>query len=171
MGRPKPELFLDRIVAAARPVSAKVVAVQRLAGEAAPIATIYESAHEHDGPLFGIERALEDATSRCLIVAVDYPLVTTELLGYLAAAAPDSPMVVPIWRGRPQPLCAIYDPAILPLVRERIASGRLSLGGLIDEVPATMIAEETLRARFDGELLLNVNTPAELNEAEALYGK
>lgn len=172
MGQSKPELFLKRVVAAAQPVFDEVIAVQRPGGPAASIETIFETPHRDEGPIFGIARALLHAGGRrCAVVAVDYPLVTRELLQYLVKASAGAMMTVPVWGGRPQPLCGIYDPAILPLIRSRLAAGKRDVIGLIDEVPAKMIDEQTLRARFEGQPLLNVNTPAELEEAEALYGK
>ncbi|HEX6158935.1 MAG TPA: NTP transferase domain-containing protein, partial [Thermoanaerobaculia bacterium] len=65
MGQSKAALFLDRIAAAARPLFDEVVAVQRPGGERASIRTIFEEPHEHDGAIFGIARALDDAKGRC----------------------------------------------------------------------------------------------------------
>lgn len=172
MGTSKAELFLERIAAAARPVFEEVLAVHRPDGEPLPIRTIFEPSHEGEGPVFGLRRALEDAPERCMIVAVDYPMITTELLSWIVgrAAASTAPAVVPVWHGHPQMLCAIYDPSLLPLVDVRVAAGELDLRGLIAEAGAEMIAEDELRSRFPGEPLFNVNTPEELREAERLDG-
>jgi molybdopterin-guanine dinucleotide biosynthesis protein A len=172
MGTSKAELFLERIAAAARPVFDEVLAVHRADGEPLPIRTIFEPSHEGEGPVFGLRRALEDAPERCMIVAVDYPMITTDLLSWIVdrAAASTAPAVVPVWHGHPQLLCAIYDPSLLPLVDRRIAAGELDLRGLIAEAGAEMIAEDELRSRFPGEPLFNVNTPEELREAERLDG-
>jgi molybdopterin-guanine dinucleotide biosynthesis protein A len=172
MGTSKSELFLERIAAAARPLFDEVLAVHRSDGEPLPIRTIFETEHEGEGPLFGIARALEDAPGRCLIVAVDYPKITGELLAYLVERAEVSSAraVVPEWHGHPQVLCAIYDRSLLPLVESRIARGAFDVRGLIEEAGAEIIAEEELRARFPGEPLFNVNTPEELREAERLDG-
>ncbi|MEA2491454.1 MAG: molybdenum cofactor guanylyltransferase [Acidobacteriota bacterium] len=161
MGQSKTALFLDRVVAAARPVFDDVIAVQRAGGDTVGIRTICEMSHEDEAPLFGIARALEDAQADCFILAVDYPKITTDVLRYLADR--DG---VPVWNGQPQPLCARWPRALLPLVTQRLATRRYDLRGLIAEAGVEMIAEADLRARFTGEPLANVNTPADLQEAE-----
>src|SRR5579859_2848830 len=45
MGQSKVPLFLDRVIAAARPVFDQIFAVQRAGGDAVSIETIYEFAH------------------------------------------------------------------------------------------------------------------------------
>lgn len=153
MGVSKSALFLDRVIGAAAPVFDAIVAVQRHGQEAAHIATIFEDAHEQDGAIFGVARALHDANGPAFILAVDYPYVTSAVLRHLRDDAR-----IPVWDGRPQPLCAVWDASALPRIEERIARGALDLHGLIDR---EMIAEAELRARFEGEPLRNVNTPEE----------
>jgi len=155
LGQSKPELFLERVAAAARGAFEEVIVVGR----------DFEGAHDGEGPLFGIRAALQHVAQtllsvrRCFILAVDYPLITSEVLLYLRDRGG-----VPVWRGRPQPLCAVYDVALLPRIESRIARGQFEVRGLIEEV----VEESELRARFAGEPLLNVNTPEELEEAKAI---
>jgi molybdenum cofactor guanylyltransferase len=171
MGQPKADIelagttFLDRVTAAARPVFDRVVAVQRAGGAPAPIPTIFEPPRDEQAPVFGVWRALEDARDRCFILAIDYPLLTSEVLRYLAGRAMESAaeMVVPRWNGKLQMLCAGYDASLLPRFEGRIASGQLNLRGLTENLE--VIEEDDLRARFPGEPLMNVNTPDELREA------
>ncbi|MGZ5434271.1 MAG: molybdenum cofactor guanylyltransferase, partial [Thermoanaerobaculia bacterium] len=65
--------------------------------------------------------------------------------------------------GRPQPLCAVWDAALLPRIEERIARGALDLRGAAE---TEIIPESELRVRFPGEPLLNVNTPEEWERAQ-----
>jgi len=175
MGKPKLNLpfagstFLDRVSAAARPVFDEVVAVQRPGGPAIDsLRTIYEPAHDLQAPVFGLWRALEDAGDRCFVLAIDYPLITAEVLRYLAgrAVASRSEMLVPRWNGKLQMLCAAYSPAVVPRIAPRIAKGQLNLQGLSDDLE--VIEEDALRERFAGEPLMNVNTREELEKAEKL---
>lgn len=172
MGLSKTELFLDRILAAVRPVFDEVLAVHRSDGEPLPLRTLFEEPHEGDGPLFGIERALQDAHGKAFIVGVDFPLVTSEVLGHLSDRFEKSaaPALVPMWDGKPQPLCAGYDSSLLPLIAGRLARGEWDVRGCLDEGGAEIVPEPELRARFEGEPLMNVNTPEELRRAEESYG-
>ena len=173
MGRSKVDLpfgsstFLERIIAAAKPVFDDVIAVQRAGGSAARgLRTIFEPRHDLQAPVFGLWTALEDAAARCFVLAIDYPLITSEVLRYVSsrASASAAAMVVPQWNGKMQMLCAGYSPAILPQFAPRVAAGQLNLRGLTDDIE--IIPENTLRERFAGEPLMNVNSPEELREAE-----
>ena len=175
MGRSKVDLpfggstFLRRIAGAANPVFDSFIAVQRAGSAAADgIRTIYEPRHELQAPVFGLWTALEDARDHCFVLAIDYPLITSDVLRYLAtrALASAAAMVVPQWNGKLQMLCAGYSPAILPQFAPRVAAGQLNLRGLTEDID--IIPERELRARFSGEPLMNVNTPEELREAERL---
>ncbi len=159
LGRSKAALFLDHVVSAANAVFERVVAVQRAGGEAASIETIFDDGG--GGPVFGIIAALRHAQARCFIVATDYPLITSELLRDLRTRFEQStrPMFVPVSRGVPQTLCAGYAPELLPLIERRRAAGKLDLRGLLDVAETVDVA---------GDMLLNVNTPAELEKAEGL---
>src|SRR5438270_8262038 len=119
MGRSKIDLpfggstFLGRIVAAATPVFDSLAAVQRAGGAAAAgLRTIYEPAHALQAPVFGLWRALQDAREQCFVLAIDYPLITSDLLRYLGMRASTSraAMVVPRWNGKLEMLCAAYSP-------------------------------------------------------------
>ena len=169
MGRSKVELFLDRIVAAASPVFDEVVAVDRwrTVNPAGPetedrqdclSSTIYEEPHEGEGAVCGVVRALRDANAKAFLIAVDYPLLTADVLRFLRDREG-----VPEWNGRPQPLCAVWNATALPRLEERIAAGRFDLR---DVEGQEMIAESELRARFRGEPLMNVNTPEDWERAQ-----
>jgi molybdopterin-guanine dinucleotide biosynthesis protein A len=169
MGRPKEELFLDRVANVASEVFETVIAVQRIGGAAASIETIYESPHDDQAPVFGVARALEDARERCFILAVDYPLITAAILRHLRERFESSSalLLAPIWSGKTQMLCSGYDPELLPRLEQRIAAKRYDLRGLASESEAQILAEDELRKQFEGEPLMNVNTIA---DAESISG-
>src|SRR6266851_3084255 len=87
MGRTKVDLpfagstFVSLVAAAARDAFEAVIAVQRAGVAAAPdLETIFEPPHAETAPVFGVLRALQEANEKCFILAVDYPLITGELL-------------------------------------------------------------------------------------------
>jgi molybdopterin-guanine dinucleotide biosynthesis protein A len=94
-------------------------------------------------PVFGVMAGLRAASHEtCLVLPVDCPLATAELLGALLSAG-----AVP----QTGPLPGVYARALLPALEERVASGQLSLRGVNETV-----------LEFDDRLLANVNTRAEL---------
>jgi molybdopterin-guanine dinucleotide biosynthesis protein A len=163
MGRSKTELFLDRVARVASDVFEQVIAVQRNGAVSAAIPTIYETPHHDQAPVFGVARALDHARERCFILAVDYPLITVEILRHLRARfeASAALLVAPIWSGKTQMLCAGYAPELLPRIEQRIAAKRYDLRGLAGDDEAEIIGEDELRAEFAGEPLMNVNTVEE----------
>jgi molybdenum cofactor guanylyltransferase len=163
MGRSKAELFLDTIVAAARPAFEKLVAVQRYGMEPLSIDTIFEERHDGEAPVFGVIRALQDCHGRCFILATDYPLITTAFLRDLRSRfeASGASLLMPVWQNVPQPLCGGYSADILIAIERRIAENELDLRGLASEVRTELVEVE-------GNALFNVNTPAEMEEVEKL---
>ncbi len=163
MGRSKTELFFDRVAKTARDVFEDVFAVQRHGGAPAPVATIYESPHDDQAPVFGVACALAHTSERCFIIAVDYPLITPAILRFLRDRFEQSNalLLAPVWSGKTQMLCAGYDPALLPRVQQRIDAKRYDLRGVASDGEAEILAEDDLRAQFAGEPLMNVNTMAE----------
>jgi molybdopterin-guanine dinucleotide biosynthesis protein A len=163
MGRSKTELFFDRVSAAAHEVFDDVFAVQRYGGPPAPIPTIFESPHDDQAPVFGVACALAHASAKCFVLAVDYPLITVEILRYLRERFERSSayLLAPVSSGKTQMLCAGWAPSLLPRMHERIAAKRYDLRGLANDGEAEILMEEELRARFAGEPLMNVNTVEE----------
>lgn len=171
MGTPKANLaldgrsFLDRVIDAASPVFDAVITVTR-SGEppsTGRVPTIHEDPHPGTSAIFGVQRAMMDSGARAWIVGVDYPMITPEVLRYLRGRFERSTakILVPVWDGEPQFLCAGYDPDLSANLERMIGSGRLRIRELLDETKAELIQEDELRARFSGEPLANVNYPAE----------
>lgn len=179
MGRSKAELllggetFLQRIVRACQPVFHEVVAVTRRQGEhAEPVRTIVEDEHEEEGPIFGIQRAMLDAQGdRIWVVAVDYPLLTAELMTYLKERFEQSEadVVVPMWGGRRQMLCAGYRTHLAHDIGNRIGRVELRLQPFADDYPSLVIPENEIRAVAPLEPLWNVNRPDEYEAARRYY--
>jgi len=113
------------------------------------------------GPLSGIATALEmSATDANLVVAVDLPLLTTELLKYLRIRAElSSAPLIACKIGSEFPLCIVIRQAILPQIHKRLASQKLSIHGLIEGTPSLVISEaELAQSGFIAEQFRNINT-------------
>jgi molybdopterin-guanine dinucleotide biosynthesis protein A len=108
------------------------------------------------GPVAGIlGAALARPGERLLILAVDLPRVPVSLLKELAGS--DADLAIPRWKAGLEPLCALYGPAALEALAERVGRGRLDL--------RTLAEEPGLRVRYleaPGEVFLNLNRPEDL---------
>jgi len=125
------------------------------------------------GPLGGLETALrwaaEDDADSVLLLAVDMPLVPPGILREIADH-PGGDIVVPESTGPAgiEPLCARYGVGILGLLRAARQDGIRSLRAFLSLTGASRIPLEEVRRHGDPDrIFLNVNTLADLAQAEA----
>lgn len=109
---------------------------------------VHDDGADERAPIFGVIAGLRAAThDLCVVLPVDCPLVTSELLRALAAEA-----AVP----QTGPLPGAYTKAMLDDLDARVDLGELSLRGVNSAV-----------VEVDDSLLVNVNTPTDLVAALA----
>jgi molybdopterin-guanine dinucleotide biosynthesis protein A len=119
------------------------------------------------GPLGGIHTALVHSSAELnLILAVDMPFVSGELLRFLWATAEnnnndnDALVTVPRVGERLQPLCALYRREFSSLAEEALRVGKYKIDAVFAGVPIRVIEESELRAAgFSEKCFFNVNTP------------
>jgi len=125
------------------------------------------------GSLGGIYTALVKAKRpHALVLACDMPFVNADLLRFMIAQM-DSELdiVVPTVDAYPQGLHAIYKKTCIKPIAEQLAADRLKIIRFYDQMRVRYL-DETDCAPFDpdGRCFTNLNTPAELAEAERLLG-
>ena len=119
------------------------------------------------GPLAGIAAGLAACrTPWLLVVAGDLPHLhpgVIDLLIRTATTVRDTDAVVPRVRELPEPLCAVYDTALVVHARARLALAKRKAGGLLEGARVHWVEEASLRA-IDPELrtLDDVDTPDDL---------
>lgn len=121
------------------------------------------------GSLGGIYTGLSVASyPTCFFVACDMPFLNAELIKCLVREAEGWDAVVPRVKGELQPLHAVYAKSCLPLIKESIDASVLKIARFFPKAKVKIIEEPALRA-LDPDLLgfVNVNTPVELEQAEA----
>jgi molybdopterin-guanine dinucleotide biosynthesis protein A len=119
-------------------------------------------------PLVGILAALRHAGRPLIVLGCDFPFAPPALLRALAEAP--EPLVVPAPGGDPQPLIARWSPELLPRLEDALADEeplRRTVAAL-----APRLLDDTELARFGdpARAFFNVNTPADLREAERAVG-
>jgi molybdopterin-guanine dinucleotide biosynthesis protein A len=127
--------------------------------------TVIEDRIPGCGPLGGIHAALSTSTTEAnLVLSADMPLMTSEFLLWLVryAAAGDELAIVPETGGRPQPLCAVYKRALLPVIEPALKAGEFKVTGIFRQARTRLISEAEMRAAgFAPDIFSNVNTPGE----------
>ncbi len=117
------------------------------------------------GPLGGIHAALtRSAAELNLMLAVDMPFVSAELLEFLWAAAEDEGnhaiVTVPRTGRGLQPLCAIYRRDFAAAAEQALRAGKYKIDAAFSGVRLRVIEESELAAAgFSEQKFFNVNTP------------
>lgn len=108
------------------------------------------------GPLAGILAALRHADGLpVMILAVDLPLVSIELVGRLVEPPLDGRRVRAATDGeRLQPLCGVWGPDVVDPLEQFLAAGQRSVMAFLDSVSIDAIVT-------DAHTLTNINTPAD----------
>lgn len=127
------------------------------------------------GPLAGMESGLCAARFPLVFVAAgDMPFVGSELVWYLLdeLVRREVQAVVPLYGGRPHPLCAAYARAVLPHVRSALDDGVRAVREFVGRLERVAHVQEAELRRF-GEpdlLLSNVNSPEDLRRVRGVAG-
>ena len=137
-------------------------------GEKAPIdLPTIEDTHDMRAPLIGVCAALRACrASAVLVSSCDLPEIDPRVLLALLVHMPAEggpEVVAPSGPSGPEPLLAIYRPALLPRIDRHIRMNDLSMQKLLREADTYLLPEASLR-EIDPELrsLRNVNTPEDL---------
>jgi molybdopterin-guanine dinucleotide biosynthesis protein A len=172
------QTLLARQIALARSVGATEIFISGRRGATYDVAGIRVVTDRflNAGPLAGIERALaEMVTPQLLVLAVDMPRLTAELLYRLAQACGNEGGVVPEICGRIEPLAAFYprrahDLAVRMLSEAQSDSSHRTPGPA-DFVRRGMTAgmmRQMPLSDAEADLFTNVNSPGDLPPASML---
>lgn len=156
--------LLERAIAVLRRVCD--VAIVGDPAKFSPYGTVIEDAYPGRGPLAGIHAALMHSSAELnLMLAVDMPLVSTDLLAFLfASAARTSALVtVPHSARGFQPLCAVYRRPFATAAEQALKAGKNKVDALFAAIPVRVIEGADLAsAGFSDQVFLNLNTPEDL---------
>lgn len=114
---------------------------------------VLDDGSEIRAALAGLVAAVRTATNDvCVVLPVDCPRVTAQLLSELADACAEGVDVAAPQTG---PLPAVYRRSSLPVLERALAAERLSLRAALASLRVVVVD-------VDPELLANVNSPADL---------
>jgi molybdopterin-guanine dinucleotide biosynthesis protein A len=122
------------------------------------------------GPLAGIHAALAHSSAELnLMLAVDMPFVSTELLAFLFKIAEEDDAIITVPRvGKGlQPLCAVYRPVFRATAEQALRAGNYKVDAAFSGVRIRVIEEDELAgAGFSERFFFNVNTAQDRLAAE-----
>jgi molybdenum cofactor guanylyltransferase len=179
MGRDKAFLqfegrtLLERALGLARSITSRVI----IAGgreKFGAFGLVVEDHFSDCGPLAGIHAALRSSqTELNLVLGVDMPFVTGDLLRHLVSDAgkePEAMAIVPRAERRLQTLCAVYRRGFADGAEKALLAGNNRIELVCNSVATRVIEEEELqRAGFSSAIFGNLNTPSDLESAK-LHG-
>jgi molybdopterin-guanine dinucleotide biosynthesis protein A len=132
-------------------------------------AGVVEDVFPECGPLGGIHAALISSDKQLnLMLAVDLPFISSDLLHFLVAKARQQRTIVTIPQvaGGLQPLCAVYGREFMDVAEKALRAGKNKIDALFKLVNTTVIAEpELIAAGFCPDMFRNLNTPADVANA------
>ena len=115
------------------------------------------------GPLSGLTKALSQMkTTHLVVLAVDMPFVTRELLQLLWSEATEGCGVVPVVGERAEPLAAIYPSEAAPDFTAALAGSDLSLQPLVRRLAEAGKVRTFLVPPEDERFYRSINTPQDL---------
>jgi molybdopterin-guanine dinucleotide biosynthesis protein A len=125
------------------------------------------------GPLGGIHAALKHAsTEKVFIISCDMPLITGEIIGFIAGYKTDKEVVLPKAGAKNHYMCGIYGKKLLPAAEELLKNTKnlsksASPYDLISKLGIELIDFNTLPG-FDIKYFFNLNSPEELKLIEKI---
>jgi molybdopterin-guanine dinucleotide biosynthesis protein A len=123
------------------------------------------------GPLGGIHAALTSSPAEVnLVLAVDMPFVSADLLRFLFAAPETGGTVVTVPRTSKglQPLCAIYRRDFALVAERALRAGKYKIDATFAAVSVRVVEESELSAAgFSEKNFFNINTPEDRRTAES----
>jgi molybdopterin-guanine dinucleotide biosynthesis protein A len=125
------------------------------------------------GALFGLSTALEAAEGdRVLVIGCDMPFLNRALLEYMKEHGLGSEVVVPKWKGKYEPMHAIYARRCLSTIKTSLMAGNVRMTDFYAQVHVHEISSDEIN-QFDpkGRSFFNINTRADLKHAEEILGR
>lgn len=124
-----------------------------------------------EGPLAGLEVGLRNVSQpRAFVAACDAPFLCPAVAARLVELCEGYNAVVPRWRGRLQPLHAVYDASIQPVISQQLAQGNRRALDLLQVLRTRIVEEDEIRATDPlGQTFLNLNAPEDYEAAVQLW--
>jgi len=133
---------------------------------------------EYKGPLAGIHSGMINSkTAKNFVISCDMPLVTADIISFIADYNTKKPVILIKAEGYVQHLCGVYHREILPLVSEMLInsfdaekSSSCNIHALIEESGAEIIDGCTIPF-CKNDTFLNLNEPDDYEKLISIQNK
>ncbi len=96
--------------------------------------------YQDKGPLGGLYSVLLHSKSEAnLIVSVDNPMITSKFIGLLTSEYKDSDCIVPVHKSGVEPLIAVYNKRIVPVIETMLQGENYKLLNLLSRIDTRYI--------------------------------
>jgi molybdopterin-guanine dinucleotide biosynthesis protein A len=119
------------------------------------------------GPLGGIHACLKaSSTTDNLIISCDMPLISKELVEYILSQNRDDDVVLPVFKGKPEPLCAYYNKRIVDGLENYIQKKMYKIQDVVKKFRTRLLIIDSSLDFYAEELFYNVNAPGDIDLLE-----
>ena len=121
---------------------------------------VFQDIIKGSGPLGGILTALSVTEAKAVFtVACDMPFINKNLIRYMCNLRQDGvDAVLPLVKGKPEPLFAIYSAGCLSFIKGALSMGNFKIADFLSFIKVRYVKEDEIR-KFDPELnsFININ--------------
>ena len=147
-----------------------VVSVGEREPDCPPGAECVRDVYAGCGPMAGLHAALKHCGEGVFLTAADMPFAEPAAAKLISSMCGDADAcVMTDENGRLEPLFSFYRVSALLPAEMALKEGRRSMRGLIGGLRVKTVGPDELGELWNGRLLVNVNDPAEYDEAVRLF--
>jgi molybdopterin-guanine dinucleotide biosynthesis protein A len=130
---------------------------------------VYPDEIRQAGPLGGILTGLRHARfEKSLVLGVDLPFLTGEVLGrvFRAAESQDVDVTIPRYHDTQETLCGVYSRRCITPIEGMLMAGHKAILELLNRVRIQVLEEEVFKDLLSSDPFFNINTREDYEEAK-----
>jgi molybdopterin-guanine dinucleotide biosynthesis protein A len=126
----------------------------------------FEDVMKEKGPLGGIFTGLVNSTTqKNLVIGCDIPFLSKNIFSGLINNSEGVDAILAGHKGKPEPLCAVYDKSCIPHFKLLLEQNQLKITNALDGLKTRVISFDN-EDWFTGNEFVNINSEEELKKYE-----
>ena len=124
---------------------------------------IVEDVRSNIGPIGGLLSVLKKVeTEYIFALSVDIPLVSKDLILYLMSKLETNDIVIPVFKGKYEPTCAVYSKSCIEIIENQIQNKDYRLINFIEKMNTKFVKIDEEKSFYSENLFTNLNTIKDL---------